>query len=95
VDILFINAAEKIKRKFGKVSEISNTKETTRYENFNSTFFGEVLSSKKQVLNIKKMLSCQEQAFTFRYEQLLRKSKILLEISALKQGYPVHKMFSD
>ncbi|NJW53795.1 hypothetical protein [Salinimicrobium oceani] len=92
---MFIKAGEKIKRKFGNVPGISNTKETARYENFSSPFFWEVLSNKKQVLNIKKMLSCQERAFTFRYEQLLRKSKILLEIRALKQGYPVHKMFSE
>lgn len=82
---MFINESKIIKRKFGNVAGNPNTKEFVRLRNFKSGFFGEVLSIKFFLLNIKIMLSYQELKFTFRYEQLLRKIKILLEIKALKE----------
>lgn len=78
MDFLFINEGQKNKTKFGKVGINANSKEFVEERNFKPTFLKEVLSSEFYFLNIKKMLNSAKPIFTFRYEQLLRKSKFLL-----------------
>lgn len=89
---MFINEDEKDKRIFGHVVGNTNIKESAGKQNYKHKTFGELFSIRNKLLNIKIMLSYQGLVFTKYYEQMLRKSKILLRFKGLDYPYPVNKM---
>lgn len=82
--ILFIKRGQILKTEFGEFLNISNTYLKTWKPNLLFFFCGEVISNKFLLVNSRNIKIYQPVGFTLIYEQLLIKTKIILEIKPLK-----------